>query len=219
MNMLGLKTVLQRSAALAAAAALLLSVSGCSQTTHFYTLAPMETGAALTPPGAAHTAVIAVGPVTIPDYVNRPQIVVRTSATEVKQASFDQWAGDLDEMIPRLLVEDLGARLPTDRFVVFPQISDLAFDYRIPISISRFDVSPSGGAVIVARWQVRHGATDKIVVHESHAHADAVGNGYEDMVAALSRAIAILTDEIAADLASMPRGEVGAAKAPSKATK
>jgi uncharacterized lipoprotein YmbA len=184
-----------------AALLLFVAIGGCSQTTRFYTLAPIETEALISPPASDTPRVIAIGPVAIPDYVDRPQIVVRTSSNTVIPASFNHWAGGLDNMLPSLLVEDLGTRLPATRFVEFSQVGHLDFDYRVPVSISRFDVSETGGAVIVAQWQVRaRGGNGNVLLRESEVQADVTGTEYEDMVVALSRAIALLTDEIAAEL-------------------
>lgn len=179
----------------------------CSTATRFYTLSRVdgETSAAGLR-ASAPAAVIGVGPVSLPDYVDRPQIVVRTGPYTLAQATFDQWGGDLDDMVPRLLIEDLAARLPTDHLVPFPQVSDVPFDYRVSITISQFDVSSAGEAVVAAGWQV-HGksGTGTVLVRDSVARAQADSAAYSDRVAALSRAVAALTDEIAAALAVQPR--------------
>lgn len=178
--------------------------TACSSTaTRYYTLSPVDAPAARGG-NAAGSAVIAVGPVSLPDYIDRPQIVVRTGANTVEQATFDQWGGSLDDMVPRLLVSDLGNRLPGDHFVSFPQVGDLPFDYRVPVSISQFDVSRSGEAVLVANWQVR-GKSGAILVRETIARVQAEGTSYAQRVAALSGAIGQLTDQIAAALAGLPR--------------
>jgi len=183
-------------------------VTGCSPATRYYTLSQVESVTPREAHAGAATALIGIGPVELPDYVDRPQIVVRTSSNTVDQATFDQWGGSLDDMVPRLLVDDLALRLPTDHFVSFPQSGDLDFDYRVPVSISQFDVSTAGEAVVVARWQVRGKAgSGSVIVRETIARAQADGTSYQQRVAALSRALAILTDEIARTLAPLPRGD------------
>lgn len=195
----------RRVAVVASCSAMLLALSSCSTITHYYTLSPTEPAVPLAASSSHGASVIAIGPVTMPDYVDRAQIVVRTSANEVKQATFDEWAGDLDDMVPRLLVENLAARLPTDHFVSFPQAGDLTFDFRVPILISRFDVSATEGADVVARWQVRGPAgTGTVSVRETRAHAEASGPSYAELVAALSSAMGTITDEIAAELSKLP---------------
>jgi uncharacterized lipoprotein YmbA len=182
----------------------LLAIS-CSPATHYYTLSPVDPGAPLakaTPP-----AVIAVGPVQLPDYVDRPQIVVRTGPHTLDQAAFDQWGGDLNDMIPRLLVEDLARRLPGDHLVSFPDAGDVPYDFRVPVDLSQFDVTADGEAVVVARWQVRgRPGSGTVIVRESTVRAQAAGKSYDQRVEALSRALADLTGEIAAAIAPLRRG-------------
>jgi len=186
-----------------------LGAGGCSTVTRYYTLSQVDGAAPLGGRASSGSAVIAVGPVSLPDYVDRPQIVLRTSANTVAQATFDQWGGSLDDMVPRLLVGNLAARLPADHLVSFPQVSDLVFDYRVSISISQFDVSSAGEAVIAASWQVRgRPGSGAIVVRDTVVRAQAAGASYEDRVAALSRALGDLTDAIATVLASQPRAAV-----------
>lgn len=183
--------------------ALVVAAGGCgARQTHYYTLSDVDAPALA--PAPAASALVGVGPVDLPDYVDRPQIVVRTGENAVEQAPFDQWGGSLDDMVPAVLVDDLAKRLPGDHFVAFPQSGDLAFDYRVPVRISRFDVTAGGDAVVSARWQVRD-RTGVVAVRETTARATAEGAGYPSRVAALSRALGTLADEIARELATLPR--------------
>src|SRR5271157_1862130 len=50
--------------------------------------------------------VIAIGPVRIPDYLDRPQIVIRSGKNELKLSEFDRWAGSLESDVSRVLVDD-----------------------------------------------------------------------------------------------------------------
>src|SRR5262249_12603130 len=120
---------------------------GCSTQTKFYTLARVDGPAADVEAPAAKQTVIAVGGASLPDYIDRPQIVVRESPYSVRPASFDQWAGDLDDMVPRVLRENLAVRLPNDRIIPFPALGAPSFDYRVSVAITQFDVSEAGEAV------------------------------------------------------------------------
>ncbi|MBW2259666.1 MAG: membrane integrity-associated transporter subunit PqiC, partial [Deltaproteobacteria bacterium] len=46
---------------------------------------------------------IAVGPVNFPDYLNRPQIVIRRSQNELELEEFHRWAGPLKENFSSVL--------------------------------------------------------------------------------------------------------------------
>lgn len=187
--------------------ALLMTTSGCSPATRYYTLSQVESSLPSEPRAAAASVLIGIGPIELPDYVDIPNIVVRTGANTLDQATFDQWGGSLDDMVPRVLVENLALRLPAEHFVSFPQSGDLDFDYRVPVTLSQFDITIAGEAVVIARWQVRgKPGSGMVIVRETTARAKAEGASYQQRVAALSTALGILTDEIAKTLANLPRG-------------
>lgn len=178
--------------------------SGCfgSKPTRFYMLSSVgpTSGTAVESTGASR--VIAVGPVSIPDYVDRPQIVVRESANQIRLAGFDNWAGSPSDMIGRVLLEDLSAQMPGDHVVAFPQGGAAVFDYRVAVQISRFDVSAAGEAVVAASWRVwdRAGTKTRLTASTT-TRAESLGSTYQDRVAALSQAVADLGTDIARSLA------------------
>jgi uncharacterized lipoprotein YmbA len=187
---------------------LALLVAGCaaSPPTNLYTLSAVdapsvEGGGAPSAGGRASkspSAVVAVGPVTLPDYIDRPQIVTRQSAYRLELAANDQWAAPLYDMLPRVLIEDLALRLPAVRMVSFPQVSEASFDYRIAIDVSRFDVDATGQATLAARWQVYARPTPRaLVVAEDVLHRRTEGEGYSSYVASLSGVLADLSERIA----------------------
>ena len=143
-------------------------------------------------------AVVAVGPVTLPDYIDRPQIVTRKSAYQLELAAYDQWAAPLYDMLPRVLVEDVALRLPSDRVVAFPQVGDASFDYRIAVDVSRFDVDATGAATLAARWQLyARSAPRALLVADDTLQRQIEGRGYDAYAASLSAVLADLGDRIA----------------------
>ncbi len=50
-----------------------------------------------------HDLTIGVGPITLPLYLDRPQIVICTSWGRLKLAEFDQWAAPLKDNFSRML--------------------------------------------------------------------------------------------------------------------
>ena len=134
---------------------LAILVAGCagSPPSNLYTLSAIGTAASESQSLQAPPAVIAIGPVSLPDYLDRPHIVTRQSAYELELAANDRWAAPLYDMLPRVLVEDLALRLPSDRIVSFPETGDASFDYRVAVQVSRFDVDAAGEAALATRWQ------------------------------------------------------------------
>jgi len=180
--------------------------TGCfgSKPTHFYMLSSIAPDQATALESTGASRVIAVGPVSIPDYVDRPQIVIRDNANQVELAAFDNWAGALSDMVPRVLLDDVSAQLPGDHVVPFPQGGAAVFDYRVAVQISRFDVTRAGEATVTASWRVwdRSGTKTRLTASATTRGA-ALGTTYQDRVAALSQAVSDLAAEIVRSLARL----------------
>lgn len=183
------------------AAALLLMVAGCSQSppTEFYTLSGMQL-----PPGGSSAAntVVAVGPVSLPDYLDRPQIVTRASGNRVILASFHSWVEPVDGMFTRTLVGNLSSLLATDNVIAVPQRRPMPLDYQVEVDVARFDADVSGRAVLDARWWV-FGADGEQLIGEGRStivEPVAEPRDYEAIVAAMSEALAQMSSTIAATI-------------------
>ncbi|MGH8649645.1 MAG: PqiC family protein, partial [Burkholderiales bacterium] len=72
---------------------LLLAACGSSPKERYYTLTSAPSAPAPAPGVAASS--IAVGPVTVPEAVNQPQIVVQIAANQVAITEFHRWAAPL----------------------------------------------------------------------------------------------------------------------------
>jgi uncharacterized lipoprotein YmbA len=179
------------------AATLLLLLAGCeSAPTEFYTLSNMQL-----PPGSSSTpqTVVGVGPVTLPDYLDRPQIVTRASGNRMMLAAFDAWVEPMDGMFSRVLVENLSSLLATDNVVLLPQRRPTPLDYQVEVDVTRFDADLNGRAVLDARWKV-FGKDGEPLIEEGRStvvEPAAGSDSYEDIVAAMSRALGEMSRTIA----------------------
>ena len=131
--------------ALAGAALVALMALGCAPATlptRFYVLTavPPAGGA----PAAARDVAVGVGPIALPGYLDRPQIVTRTGGDEIDLAEFDQWGEPLRSAVPRVLADNLAARVPTERVVLFPWRGVRTVQYQVPVEILRFEGKPGG---------------------------------------------------------------------------
>jgi uncharacterized lipoprotein YmbA len=191
-------------AAVVAAAWLVVAAAGCLPRTapsRFYVLAPTVTAASPAPPaGEGRPVAIGLGPVRLPAYVDRPQIVTRRGPDEVDLAEFDRWAEPLADSVPRTVAMNLGALLPDDRIALFPWAGSRSVQYQVVIEIVRFDGALGESAFLDARWRVL--GPDRKDVREGHfaGSEPAAGPGYAAVVAAMSRALGALSRDIAAAL-------------------
>ena len=183
---------------LGAALALTLTacgITGTSPEPRFYTLASEAPPPA---PASAGAYTIVVGPVTIPEVVDRPQIVTRTAESRVEIAELSRWAAPLKSEISRVIADHLATALPGARVSTMEQRATGAPDYRVIVDVQRFDSSNEGSA-IQASWQVRTKDNPAAVSGRSVV-AEPAGAGYDALVAAHSRGVAKVASEIAAAL-------------------
>jgi hypothetical protein len=148
---------------------------------------------------------IGVGPIRIPDYLRRQELVVRTSTTQVDPVEVDRWAEPLDRSVPRVISENLAFLLGTDQVLTFPWYESSRPAYQVEVRILRFEPSTSGAAVLAARWDAREiGVASTRVSHETNVTRQATGPDPAQVVAALSAALGDLSREIADALRAMP---------------
>ena len=184
---------------------MVLLVAGCASSppTNLYTLSAIGVPLTETAAPQSASAVVAIGPVTLPDYIDRPQIVTRQSPYRLELATYDQWAAPLHDMLPRVLIEDVALRLPSHRVVAFPLVSEGNFDYRVAVDIGRFDVDATGEATLAARWQLYARSTTRALqVADDVLQRRSEGDGYGAYAASLSGVIADLSGHIAEALRS-----------------
>jgi uncharacterized lipoprotein YmbA len=167
---------------------------GCaSAQPHFYTLD------STTAPGGApptHLAVL-VGPVTVPASVDQPQFVVQVSANRVDVDEFNRWASPLNESIARALAGDLSSELATPAVTAAP-LTNFTPDYRVSVDVQRFESIRGQEALIEAVWVVRSTTGGRARSGRTIAREPVQGDGFDALAAAHSRAIAKLSNDIAA---------------------
>ena len=159
---------------------------------------------------AAHEQGIAIGmgPVVLPQYLDRPQIVTRASPNRLQLAEFDRWAEPLKHNVSRVLAENLSFLLSGDRVVVFPWKRSTALDYRVSVEITRFDGKRSGEVTLKAHWTISGADGKKVFVRRESSLVESAGNQeYEALVAAESRTLAALSHEIAAAIKEVLGGK------------
>jgi hypothetical protein len=172
---------------------------GCSRSPlpKFYTLNPIQDQVISRRSSAGQNAVIGIGPVRMADYLDRSQIVTRTSDNQVMRAEFDRWAGPLRDNFTNILAENIGFLLPTDQIQLFPWRTDLPIDYQVTVDVVRFDGRLGDAARLESRWSVLQGKERKLVkTGRSSISEPVTGSGYADLVAAQSRAVGRLSQEI-----------------------
>lgn len=187
------------------------SLASCAvtDTTQYYTLGaatPPRTNSRASASGSRPVGV-GVGPVIMPGYLDRSQIVTRPGTDHVEISMFNRWAEPLEDGISRVLAEEISLRVPTERVVMFPWRGVVArvIQYQVVVAVVRFDGRPGGDVTLDTRWRILDRAGDELVFRRSTVVETAAGRGYEPVVAAMTRALVTLGQEIAAEIRAMPR--------------
>jgi hypothetical protein len=179
----------------------LSALAGCASTppSEFYLLT--AAGEEPSGPGTASDLCVHVEPVSLPEYLNRPQLVTRDRAGGMRVVEFHRWGEPLEEAVPRVLARNLAAELRTNR-VFAPRESDAARpDYRVFVNLRRLDGQPGREVALQALWTVA--PLDKDLpptVKSSRITESTASQAYEHYVAAAARALEKLSREIAAEI-------------------
>jgi uncharacterized protein len=185
-----------RLAGLALAVMLVVcTVSACSVSSpsRFYTLDPV---AAVGSGGSMKDSIL-VGPVSVPDTVDRPEIVVRSGPNRVEINEFNRWASPLRDDIAQTVVADLGKLLDDPKIAAAP-LANFNAAYRVVINVQRFESVLGQSTSLGAVWTVRHVTDGFTRFGRTDVTEPVSGSGYSDLAAAHSRGIARLSGDIAA---------------------
>ena len=186
------------------AAGVAVSCLGSSPKVSLYTMkAVSDLPAASAPDGLA----IGVGPIRVPRYLDRPEWVTRPSSSisRLEVDDFRHWAGGFSSNVLSALAEGLGAKLGTQRVVVYPVQAAFPLDYRISVDFQAFE--GVGGELLELRagWVIRTGSGERGPWSGQSAIRRPIASGGPDaLVAAHDEALDLLADAIAAQIKGLP---------------
>jgi uncharacterized protein len=197
-------------------AAIALTSCAVSDTTQYYTLDQIiargaESQVRASPPesstAGARDAAIGIGPVIMPGYLSRVQIVTRTGTDQVEISVFNRWAEPLEDGMARILADEIGARVPTDRIVIFPWRGVVArsLRYQVIVAVMRFDGPQGGDITLDTRWRILGTDGNELAFRRMTVTEPAEAQGYEPMIRAMHRALVTLGQEIASEIRAMLR--------------
>lgn len=184
-----------------------LVVHGCSTgpPARLYVLTALPRAESVPPATGGREMSIGVGPVELPQYVNRPQIVTGQQSSELYSAASAQWAEPLQDGFTRVLAENLSLLLATDRVAIFPW-KTFAPEYQVVVEVTHFLGQTGGEVSLVALWSILNKDGREALVSKKSSFREATGSSeYEALAAAMSRAVAALSRDIAAALQALPQ--------------
>jgi len=184
-------------------------VVSCSKTTpsQFYTIRPMspiDTTKKTHP--FTNNIGIGINPVEIPDYLNRPQLVIRKNKNEVTLSEFNRWAGSLKDNINNVITENIATLLNTNRVYAHPRIKMDEIDYLISINIYSLEFIPGEQVILKGSWIIMETDTKKEALARIFSLNERIKTGdFNEMIDALSLNFDNLSKAIASEINSLKK--------------
>jgi uncharacterized lipoprotein YmbA len=186
---------------------LILTLGACASSppTRFFALDPVSGASPAEGQAGSASAAVKIDAVHIPPALDRDSMVRGESDHQLEISSQDRWAGDLGEMIRRVLTQDLAQRLPSGS-VIAPESPAPPSARGLVVDILTFQ--PQGGEVVLdADWTLLQGTQSNAVMRRSvHLTAPAASSAQSE-AAAMSTLLGELADGIASQLGGAERAQ------------
>ena len=182
---------------------LVVSLSGCSHNSEpvqFYML-NANSGGVVSPSvhDVVQGPVVGLGPIRIPEYLNRSQMIMAVTDNQYVFSEEHRWAERLDQNISLALFKALPNQLNTDRIVRYPWPQRQVIDYQVGIDILEFIVDENGQSRLIAQWFIKHNE-QSVIDKRSTYQFPASTTDHGLMVAAQSQCLTKLGQEISENL-------------------
>lgn len=126
----------------------LLAGCGTSPPTNFYLLSAQDFPAA-----TGSSPSVGVGPIEVPEYLNRKNMVLSREGNKLEVASLNLWAEPVGAGVQRVLVLNLSGLLNTQEVSYFPWQSQRAPQYSVRVNVLQLEADEQR-ALLSAEWQV-----------------------------------------------------------------
>lgn len=137
---------------------------------------------------------IAVQDIGLPDYLQKPQIVLqKNDSPELKISEFNRWASDLGEMLQNALIENLQALAP--KTTVKPLAYGVKTKFVVKINIEKMSGYFHEKAVLKGAYSILS-SSGRVLKQADFAFETQSGKNYADYVNAQSKLVADLASLI-----------------------
>ncbi|MFT4571794.1 MAG: putative lipoprotein YmbA [Hyphomicrobiaceae bacterium] len=181
-------------------------VSSCAMTTpasRFYVLA----AATPTTIPATDAPVVGIGPIQLPAYLDRPQIVTRRNDHELVISELHRWAEPLQSHVTATLAEDVQALRTDLRAIPYPWPTGTVVDRQVLVRITEMETGSDHRGTLSCQWELRDRRSgDLLRTGRAKIERESEGRDHSGRVATLSAAL----NELAQGIASLlPDGNAG----------
>lgn len=148
-----------------------------------------------------NSGVIGIGPLRIPKYLDRPEIVTRYDRNGIRINEFHQWAGPLKDNVATVVKANLSLLLGTQNIVRYPWKRMAGVQFQIRINLQRLDVEDRL-AVLSADWAIVDvESPSDTPSYRSNIEIPVSGDRYSDKVYAINKALSRFSLDLARSFA------------------
>jgi len=194
------------------AAGFALALVGCTtfsaqpDPSRFFTLSAQSQGEESTEKRSIRAPALSlgIGPVTLPGYLDRQEIVTRIAQNQVRLSEYDRWAEPLEEGVARVVSQNVASILRAERITSYPWPIDRKPLYQIELEVLRFETNNAQEAHLAARWTLRHTRKKDLVRYRDTRLSRPAGErSTAAFIAALSEVLGDLSRQIAQAIEEM----------------
>lgn len=207
MKRIGFRSACWRWILLSVFGLMLAGCAGSSQPATFYMLRCLDSyPAAISTTAGEQRLSVLVGPITLPGYLDRTQIIMVAGKNEMAVDEFNRWAESLQESFYRVLREDLSSLLNTPEVYGHDRSVSISADYQVVIDVTRFDSVQGEEALLTAFWTVsgKDGSAPSIR-RKSTFRFPVSASGLPGIIDAQNQTLNAFSREIASAIQSLQR--------------
>ena len=177
------------------AAALFLVSCGSKQ--EYYRLSAATAASA---GGGDRSISLGVGPIKLPGYIDRSELVFQSGPNEFQVPPNVSWTGSLQENIATVLARDLQEQLGAREVLTSPWPAGRAPARRVTLDVRQFYGISGGDAVLDTTWRIENSRGNTITHGGGTFREPIQGDGYSAVVTAESRLLQQCAAAIATSL-------------------
>jgi len=187
-----------------------LALAGClsprKDDSKFFVLSPLTADGAAprVTTAASRPLILGVGPVQLPAYLDRQEVVTRVAPNRLDLSPIDRWAQPLDTNFTQVLAQDLSSAVGTQQVTFYPWYRSTHVDYQVRVDVYSFEANSNSTVDMTAHWQIFDGDGKLLTARDSSFNEPIQSGQPGAQAAAMSRIVARLSQEIAATIQSMP---------------
>lgn len=167
-----------------------------------YVLDPLPSQNGVSP--LAQKLTVGVAMPEVPEYLDRPELVVRTGPNEVKAVDNERWAERLPTTLARALSDNLTQLLGQQTYLAQSNRPSLPLDYEVYLNLSNLAIA--GGTVTFGGYWIIFDGVSRAEVKSGtiYRRESSNGPGLSGAVEGIKRAVGAASIEIADALRRLP---------------